>query len=425
MPPKRRRLSPEELEIHQLLSPDDSTSTISAPAPAQRGPVKILSNMRPDTQAPATATIADVRNIVNEMSTNIFSQLKDFMQSQDNETSSEYSDEDDEELASEHLSENEDDAPFFDVNVNEPLRSDVSGGAVQQPTLPGAARSVIPGGGDSNAAMSSAPELPTNPQVVAPDPSLPSLSSRAPQNWSPDLSTLAWVDNCLDTKEWTEADRAAIVVQHSPDPDLDHLFTAVPTPDSLVKAMESSVTKERDYLFSRAEADRLFYEGAKDLSCSSRLLVSVLSDMKDDEDKTVRNKLAKVFEGMASCMSQTSRGRRELGRRFVPFAIAPALFKMKPSHHCLFGKKSLEEAIAAAQQASAINEDLVIMPKRAKPQPFPGAGSGGSKPWAKNKKFGGNKTNQKDANFQKGQKGKGKQRRGSRGKRHPKTAAKE
>ena len=89
-----------------------------------------------------------------------------------------------------------------------------------------------------------------------------------------------------------------------------------------------------------------------------------------------RTLLARVFQSMASAMSFLSRGRRELGRRFVPLDNAPALFREKPSPCCLFGGMSVEDAIEKAVSASKVNKDLVLMPKRPKFQPFRASGSG-------------------------------------------------
>ena len=133
-----------------------------------------------------------------------------------------------------------------------------------------------------------------------------------------------------------------------------------------------------------------------------------------------RDKLATVYHGMCSNMSKTSRGRRELCRKFVPLDIAPALFKTQPSHHCLFGGNSIDEAVRTALDATSINKDLVIMPKRVK-LPFRKSGSGG-KSWAWKNRSSTQKNYGKDkSNFSKGQRGKGKTRRGSRGRRKTKA----
>ena len=86
-----------------------------------------------------------------------------------------------------------------------------------------------------------------------------------------------------------------------------------------------------------------------------------------------RHKLAKVFQGMASASCRISRGRRELGRRFVPLETAPSLFRAKPSHLCLFGGKSIDEAVQKAADSKKVNKDLVFAPRK-KTQPFRVAG---------------------------------------------------
>ena len=83
------------------------------------------------------------------------------------------------------------------------------------------------------------------------------------------------------------------------------------------------------------------------------MFLDVMSDLKnltlklDNKEKlegrdflTMRDKLVRVFHGMASNLTKTSRGCRELGRRFVPLEHSVALFKNKPSHHCLFGERA-------------------------------------------------------------------------------------
>ena len=144
------------------------------------------------------------------------------------------------------------------MNVNEPLPSDLprNKGVVSAP-LPHsteAAHVDIPG----SSGVAVAGGAPDTPLIVAPDPTLPLPSERPPVNWSPDPSLLAWADRALDSVEWTEAQRLAIQKEFSPRPEFDHLFTAVPTPDSLTTAMEHPVTVKRDYLFSRVTADDFF-----------------------------------------------------------------------------------------------------------------------------------------------------------------------
>ena len=79
-----------------------------------------------------------------------------------------------------------------------------------------------------------------------------------------------------------------------------------------------------------------------------------------------RTQLAYVFQSMSSAICKISRSRRELGRRFVLLASAPAHFKNKPSLQCLFGSSSIELAIEKEVESKKVNKDLVYIPKKRK-----------------------------------------------------------
>ena len=213
-----------------------------------------------------------------------------------------------------------------------------------------------------------------------PDASLPLPSLRPPKNWDPDPSVLSWAVSTLDTCEWSKEDRDSIVKEFSPNEAFDHIFTAVPNPPDLLAAIKHKDNLDRDYLFKRAETESLLYSAAEDLSCGLRPLVEVLSDLKDKNMDHTRNLLAKVFQSMASASCRLSRGRRELGRRFVPLETAPSLYRNKPSHLCIFGGSSIDAAVREASESKKVNKDLVYVPKR-KAQPFRGSGSSSNK-WA-------------------------------------------
>ena len=74
--------------------------------------------------------------------------------------------------------------------------------------------------------------------------------------------------------------------------------------------------------------------------------------------------LARVFQSMASSAVHLSRGRRELGRRFVNLNNAEALFNKAPSHYTFFGSSSVDSAVSQAVSDSKINKDLIVMPKK-------------------------------------------------------------
>ena len=96
--------------------------------------------------------------------------------------------------------------------------------------------------------------------------------------------------------------------------------------------------------------------------------------LKEKNMDQTRALLAKVFQSMASVFCHISRGRRELGRRFVPLDTTPSLYKNKLSHQCIFGGSSIDTAVQKASDSKNVNKDLVFVLKK-KAQPFRGVGS--------------------------------------------------
>ena len=209
--------------------------------------------------------------------------------------------------------------------------------------------------------------IPVSP-VVEPDKTLPlPLTSRAPTNWHPDPSVMAWATNTVDSCEWTDVDRLFFEKLFSPEKQYDHLFTAVAPPNGMSQAMQAPETKKRDYLFQRAVCEDHLLQANKDIVCGFRPLLEVISNLKNDPNQSEnRTLLARVFQSMASSNIHLSRGRRELGRRFVNLSNAEALFNKPPSHHTFFGSSSVDSAVTQAVANSKINKDLIVMPRKRK-----------------------------------------------------------
>ena len=154
----------------------------------------------------------------------------------------------------------------------------------------------------SNSSSNPGQVLNPPPNVVEPDKSLPlPFSSRAPTNWYPDSSVLAWACDMVDSCEWTDADRAALEKQFSPEEKYDHLFTAVTPPNGMLQALQAAETKKRDYLFRRADTEDFLHQANKDIVCGFRPLLEVLSNLKDQPGmESNRHLLARVFQCMSS-----------------------------------------------------------------------------------------------------------------------------
>ena len=148
----------------------------------------------------------------------------------------------------------------------------------------------------------------------------------------------------------------------------DHLFLPVKMPSKLYKAMKSSVTKKRDYLFNRQELERSLYNASADLCAAVKPLIEAVSLLDDRPGcGDIKCLIGQGILGLLSSNIKISKGRRELGRRFVRLDCAEALFSVAPSHHSLFGGKSDSAAVTAAKEATKLDDSLVHKPKFKRP----------------------------------------------------------
>ena len=239
----------------------------------------------------------------------------------------------------------------FGLNVNEPVNSSANKEAPAHTGVPGAAPSLA----------STAPVAPP-----LPDASLPLATARPPKNWDPDPSVMSWACASLEVCEWTKEDRKVISEKFSPDPAYDHIFTAVSHPPELLAAIRSPELLDKDFLFKRAETEQFLFSANEDLASGLRPLLEVISSLKDKDMEGTRLNIAYVFQSMASACCHLSRGRRELGRRFVPIESANVLFKNKPSHYCIFGFDSIKAATDNSAEVKNVNKELVHVQKKRK-----------------------------------------------------------
>ena len=402
---KKRKLNPEEREVHDALFGPESDSAFSAssipshqkassnpPPPLDPDIIVNELNKSPNAhkakQAPQAKnqdpgskfSLANMEKIYNEMLSFMSNAQKPknprfkgntrkYNDYSDSESSEEdYYDEDESQDEDLPMSGPKCSIPFG-LNVNEPQ---LGAGSSTVPGTDAPAQSFVPGAAQSSSlqfnkdapgpcASSAAPVAPP-----LPDASLPLATDRPPKNWEPDPSVLAWASKSLDSCEWTKEDRKVFAEKFSPDPSHDHLFSAVRNPPDLLAAIRSPDLLTRDFLFKRAEAEQFLFSANEDLASGLRPLIHVLSDLKGKDMEETRVNLAYVFQSMASAICHLSRGRRELGRRFVPSDSASILFSNKPSHYCIFGYNSIDMAMEKTVEAKKINKDLVHVPKKRK-----------------------------------------------------------
>ena len=364
---RRSRLSQEELEVQQAISPGSNASNQNTPNPGQRTRA---------AQAEAGTQIVSLQDLTQFIQQEVVTALQSKAHTVGSGGVPPAGG------SRKRVAEVVDGLPLppgplvaaqtpiqFGVDVNAP------------PTVVGVEEGHGPALPDVPTGVPSVPPVVPDPTVVPaapvvePDPALPSAGSSDPPNWHPDPAVLAWAKKMVDACEWSPDDRKAIRTQFTPDPEHDHLFEAVHMPPDIITAMKHKKTTDSDWLFNRYTAETFFFNANWDITTCYRPLLEVISNLKDSPGHASdRVLLGRVFQGLVASTVKISRGRRELGRRFVPLANAAALFRSTPSHKCIFGGDSTEAAVEQAVKESKCNKSLVYVPPASK-QPFRASGS--------------------------------------------------
>ena len=206
----------------------------------------------------------------------------------------------------------------------------------------------------------------TNSDVEEPDADLPSNNPRLPASWNPKKKIMSWVGGAID-HEWSAEDRKNLKEKFHPIEDYDHFFNPVKMPPKLYKSTKSVFTKKNDYLLNRAEIEKELYYASDELCTSSRPLIEALSLLDDLPNcKQIKNLIGQGLQGIFSANKRISKGRREVGRRFVRLDCAEALYSSAPSHRSLFGSASDAEAVKQAKETVKLDTSIVFVPKKRK-----------------------------------------------------------
>ena len=218
----------------------------------------------------------------------------------------------------------------------------------------------------SSAPLSAPPSTPAD----EPDPDLPILDKRLPVNWAPSNKIVTFIKKAVD-EEWTKEKRQLIVDRFNAKAEYDEFLLPVKMPKKLYRALKSPVTKKRDYLLSRLEVERQLFNASFDLCIALRPLMEVfdlvLAMPPNASTKNIKNLIGYSIMAVCSANLKISRGRREVARRFVRLDWAEDLYASKPSHACVFGGTSLDDAVKAARESSKTDDSLVYAPRRKKP----------------------------------------------------------
>ena len=197
-----------------------------------------------------------------------------------------------------------------------------------------------------------------------PDPALPSVNPRLPASWHPNSKIIRFLKSTADL-EWTKESRQPLLDKYHATEDLDEFLLPVGMPPKLLAALKSPAAKKKDYLFNRRLVETDLYGASSDICTSLRLLLEVYSQVAALPDSgAIRSALGHSIMGLCSANLKITRGRREVARRYVRLDWAEALYAMKPSHACMFGGSSLDEAMKAAKEASKADASLVFAPRK-------------------------------------------------------------
>ena len=110
------------------------------------------------------------------------------------------------------------------------------------------------------------------------------------------------------------------------------------------------------------------YNASSDLCTAIRPLIEAVSQLDDKEGcAPIKHLIGLGLMGILSSNIKISKGRRELGRRFVRLDCAEALYSVALSHYSLFGGASDSAAVSAAKEVMKIDNSLVHKPAFKKP----------------------------------------------------------
>ena len=160
---------------------------------------------------------------------------------------------------------------------------------------------------------------------------LPSVDPHPPTNCHPSQKMMAWSARAA-TKELTTEERKELKDRFNAAEEFDSLLLPSDMPLKLFKALKSPVTKKRDYLLHRQDIEKYLYYASSDLCAGLRPLIEAFTQLDAMGGMgELKNLVGQGVLCMMSANLRISRGRREVGRRFIRLDCAEALFAVPPS----------------------------------------------------------------------------------------------
>ena len=245
------------------------------------------------------------------------------------------------------------------------------------------------------------------------DPDLPKLDTNV-SNWSPSPIVTNWAKTCFD-KYMSKEQIKKLEDDFIPDPSIKDLFSPIRSSDRLNKNMQSETTKNKDtFVFNRYECERRCFKSQHLLGLSFAPFIEALSSLMNVPGSgAARTLIGQGLMAASSAWHEVSYARRELCRCFIKSDVASQLYKNPPTHNQLFGGESIDEQVKLAIAKAKDEGSYIFKPSIKKP--------------VINSKSSGFQNRGKAQNAKSGnrsKKGKGRQQRSrGKGKVQPKSAA--
>ena len=303
--------------------------------------------------------------------------------------------------------ENSENAPLKNVHF-EDLKQSSSLKATSSGTEPS-----IPGSSTTPDAQSS-----TVPPVVGVDPDLPACKKRS-ANFNPDTGVVNWArENFIDIPKAKEFIKE-LEEEYIPVPSCEDIFSPIKSSEFILKAMQDKQNIAADSIyFDRLKCERLLFKSQHLLGLAYCPFMDALTKLKDVPGASAaRSIIGTGILAVSSARHEISFARRELSRKIIRSDVYPYLYSNQPTSTQLFGGESIEAQVSKAKQAAKNNLDFIYKKPKPKYNTSKSANSGGFPRQGKSQ----NSQNQSEKNSNKGRGGFQKRRRG-KGKSQPKSS---
>ena len=206
----------------------------------------------------------------------------------------------------------------------------------------------------------------SEPPTLSVDPDLPSLDNII-SNWSPNPLVINWAKNCFD-KFMTKDQIKKLEDDFVPDPTIKDLFSPIRSSDRLNKTMQSEATKAKDtFVFNRYDCEKRCFKAQQLMGLSYPPFLEALSSLMNVPGAgAARNLIGQGLMAVSSAFHEVSYARRELCRSLIKADIVPYLYSFPPTHNQLFGGESIDAQVKNSIEKAKQDGAYIYKPFKAK-----------------------------------------------------------